>query len=87
MFAPGCGFPLAGQGTAGKLKSRRRAKSAPTPAQRCNWANGGYSPRRFCAQNLPFIPGRRAFHAASEERCLLRPHLPKAACSAAIPPA
>jgi preprotein translocase subunit YajC len=41
--------------------SGRRAKSAPTPAQRCNWANDGYSPRRFCAQNLPFIPGRRAF--------------------------
>jgi preprotein translocase subunit YajC len=28
--------------------------------QRCNWANGGYSPRRFCAQNLPFMLGRRA---------------------------
>jgi preprotein translocase subunit YajC len=61
MFAPGCGLPLAGQWTGGKLEPptarHKRAAVRTKAAQRCNWANDGYSPRRFCAQNLPFIPG------------------------------
>ena len=88
MFCTGLWPSLSGAADWRQAEPRPRAKSAPRlaagPARRCNWANGGYSPRRFCAQNLPSIPGRRAIHAASEEQCSLRLHLPKAACSAAI---
>jgi preprotein translocase subunit YajC len=41
-------LPLAGWRTPGKRAG------GPQSAPHCNWANGGYSPRQFPAQNRPF---------------------------------
>ena len=61
-------FPLAGRERLASAAGRRGV------AQRCNWANGGYSPRRFCAQNRPFRPrGRPRLTAALGGAMLITP--------------
>jgi hypothetical protein len=67
----GCVAPLPGRRQARKITDLERPSRPCSGAkQHCNWAAGGYSPRRFCRPNTVAAPPSRGLNPQRTQRCL-----------------